>query len=125
MKLIFYPLILLTAILLTLDLYAEKKEEAKDILNKSKLTELKREKERLSNQIKVEDAKRNKQVPGVAYETLENMNDCQDSICLTLRSQLVDINLEIKQLTPTIISPGLINQYNNLINQAKKDTTDL
>ncbi len=87
--------------------------------NSLKLNKLKKEKEQIMNQIKIEDTKRNKQVAGVNEETLETINDRQDSICLALRSRLVDINLEIKALTPAVVSPGLINQYNNLVNANK------
>lgn len=47
----------------------------------------------LEKEIAEQDAKRNRQIPGVAPETMEGINDRQDSICLALRSQLVDLKL--------------------------------
>lgn len=49
----------------------------------------------LQNKIKEEDGKRNAVYNGVSAETQEMLNDRQDSICLDLRSQLVDVQLEI------------------------------
>lgn len=87
-----------------------------------RLKNLREDKERIQNEIKKEDGKRNAQISGVSAETLEEINDKQDSICLSLRSQLVDTDLEIKELVPTVTSPQLINQYNNLVNR-KEDST--
>lgn len=81
-----------------------------------KLKSLKLQKEQIQKKISVEDGKRNKQIAGVAEETLERMNEKQDSICLSLRSKLTNINLEIKRLTQTSISPELLNQFDNIIN---------
>lgn len=71
-------------------------------------------KESLQKEIQIQDSRRNKQIPGVAAETLEEMNDKQDSLCLELRSQLVDVTLEIKELSPGVVSPRLIDQYNRI-----------
>lgn len=49
-------------------------------------------------------------------ETLEEMNDRQDSVCLALRSELVDVILEIKENSVDIPSSVLIQQYNGLLN---------
>lgn len=62
-----------------------------------KLKNLKAKRDKLQKQIAVEDAKRNRQVAGVSPETSEEMNNRQDSICLALRSQLVDLNLQIRE----------------------------
>lgn len=78
---------------------------------------LQEKKEKLLREIKVQDAKRNKQIEGVSVETMEEMNDKQDSLCLALRSELVDVILEIKEISPNVASPQLINQYNNLIHR--------
>ena len=45
-----------------------------------------------------EHAERNAVYNGVSPETQERMNDRQDSLCLDLRSQLVDVQLEIKEV---------------------------
>lgn len=82
-----------------------------------RLHSLKERRESLQKEIKIQDAKRNKQISGVSAETMEEMNNKQDSLCLTLRSELVDVVIEIKELSPNVASPQLINQYNNLVNR--------
>lgn len=52
----------------------------------------------LKNKIKEEDGKRNAVYNDVSPETQEMLNDRQDSICLDLRSQLIDVQLEILEL---------------------------
>lgn len=84
-----------------------------------RLKSLLSKKDIIEKEIKNEDAKRNSQISGVSPETLEMMNNRQDSICLALRSELVDVTLEIKELSPGVVSPQLLQQYNNLVN--KKD----
>lgn len=89
-----------------------------------KLNTLHGKKEALMREIKLQDAKRNRQIPDVAPEAMEEINDRQDSLCLALRSELVDVTLEIKELTTDVASPGLTEQYNNLINGINRcDTT--
>lgn len=44
------------------------------------------------------DAQRNKTREGVAAATNEALNDRQDSICLDLRSQLTDVELQLKEI---------------------------
>lgn len=96
-----------------------------------RLNGLQTKRDKLQNEIKAADAKRNKQMIGVAPETLEAMNDRQDSICLALRSELVDVILEIKEISPDVTSPVLLQQYNNLVGKPEKTnsnsntTTDL
>lgn len=78
---------------------------------------LEKKKDQLQREIKEEDAKRNQIVPGVRPEVLEQINDSQDSLCLSLRSQLVDVELELKENTPPpVAAPDLINNYNKLKN---------
>lgn len=84
-----------------------------------RLNGLQSRKNKLEKEIKIEDGKRNSQILGVFSETLEMMNNRQDSICLALRSELVDVILEIKELSPEVATPQLLQQYNNLVN--KKD----
>lgn len=52
----------------------------------------------LDRQIKTEDAKRDQTILGVSAEQLEVMNNRQDSVCLALRSQKTDKQLELKEL---------------------------
>lgn len=69
----------------------------------------------LEKQIAAADQKRNTVVSGVAPETLEAMNDRQDSICLSLRSQLVSAQLELKELIPSKPEPTPAQTYSGLI----------
>lgn len=78
------------------------------------LKALKIKKDSLQKAIKVEDSKRNRQIAGVSPETMERINIRQDSICLALRSELTDLNLEIREASAAFASPHLINQFNNL-----------
>lgn len=52
----------------------------------------------LQKQIQEQDKKRNAVYNGVSSETTEKLNNHQDSICLDLRSQLVDVQLEIAEV---------------------------
>ena len=52
----------------------------------------------LKKKIELEDRKRNQTIDGVSGISMEKINVRQDSICLDLRSQLVDVQLQIKEL---------------------------
>lgn len=93
------------------------------ITNAVKLKSLQIKRESLLQKIKVEDEKRNVQINGITPERQEELNNCQDSICLSLRSQLVDVVLEIKEIAPSVTSPQLMQQYNNLLNSQKEKQT--
>ncbi len=82
-----------------------------------RLNILQNKKKSLQKEIKIQDFGRNKQISGVSAETLEEINNKQDSLCLALRSELVDVILEIKELSPGVASSRLINQYNNLVHR--------
>lgn len=84
------------------------------IVNAIKIKELTIRKESLQKQIKIEDAKRNQIVNGITPETQEMLNDKQDSICLDLRSQLVSVELELKELVPNRTIATIVNRLNNL-----------
>ena len=79
-----------------------------------KIKELNLRKTNLQKQIKIEDQKRNQTYNGVAFETQEALNDKQDSICLELRSQLVAVELELKELVPDETASALANKLNIL-----------
>lgn len=89
------------------------------VANALRLRNLQAEKQRIEKEIEVEDGKRNVQIAGVSVETLEKINNRQDSICLALRSELVDVVLEIKELSPDAVAPELVQQFNNVLH--KKD----
>lgn len=103
---------------LSIDISAQTNASRNDsIATAVRLNSLQSKKEKLEKEIKVEDGKRNSQIAGVSPETLEAMNNRQDSTCLALRSELVDVILEIKELSPDVTTPQLLQQYNNLVNK--------
>lgn len=85
-----------------------------------KVKELTIKKENLIKQIKIEDAKRDMSISGVTFETQEILNDRQDSICLDLRSQLVSIELEIKELKPLADVETAISRHLEKLNKDAK-----
>lgn len=98
----------------------DNKTQAGDsIVDALKVRELNIRKQKLQQRIAVEDKKRNQVVDGVTPETLEQINDRQDSICLDLRSQLVAVELELEEVKPTKVEEQtnmnpLLNQINAL-----------
>lgn len=89
-----------------------------------KIKELNTRKEALAKQIKAEDAKRNRAVQGVSPETQERIDDKQDSICLALRSQLVAINLELKELVPDRTTSSIVNYFNDLMKSEEEENRE-
>ena len=80
-----------------------------------RLNELKTRKADIQKQIETEDRKRNQTIEGVSAETMERMNMTQDSICLELRSQLVEVELEMAELTLNNPLPAqFLQQFNRL-----------
>lgn len=82
-----------------------------------KVKELNMRKASLQKQINIEDQKRNQTLSGVTAETQEILNNKQDSICLELRSQLVSVELELKELVPDQTASTIANQLNILQSQ--------
>lgn len=93
------------------------------IANVIKLKTLQTKRESLLQKIEMEDKKRNIQTNGVTPERQEELNNRQDSVCLSLRSQLVDVILEIKEMAPNVVTPQLMQQYNNLLNKKEDEPT--
>lgn len=83
-------------------------------VNALKIANLKAQIADLNKQIKKEDAKRNKTILGVSAEQLDIMNERQDSICLDLRSQLTDKELELKEIVAVQTAASLAQQANTL-----------
>lgn len=79
-----------------------------------KVKELTMREASLRKQITVEDGKRNQHIDGLTPEAQEAMNDRQDSICLELRSQLVDVELQLRELVPDKTITKIIEQVNRL-----------
>lgn len=94
--------------------YAQAKNRQDSTLIAIRLYELNERKADIQKKIQVEDSKRNQSIEGVSYETQEKLNFTQDSICMELRSQLTDIELEIGELKPVIQPTRIIQQYNRL-----------
>ena len=67
-----------------------------------KIKELKQTEATLKKRIETEDKKRNLNIEGVSEISMNEMNQRQDSICLDLRSQLVDVQLQVKELELSI-----------------------
>ena len=65
--------------------------------NAVKVKELNLKKQQLAQRIAIEDRKRNRHEHGMSPEKQEILNLKQDSICLELRSELVNIECEIKE----------------------------
>lgn len=63
-----------------------------------KIKNLNKRKAQLQKQIAAEDKKRNNVTEGATPETQERRRDRQDSICLQLRSDLVEVELELKEI---------------------------
>ena len=102
---------------------AQKKLSPNDsIMHTVKVKELTAKKNMLKKQIAIEDGKRNQVMNGVNFEIQEAMNDKQDSICLDLRSQLVAVELELKELVPDRTATAILGQL-NLLNQNQQSDT--
>lgn len=86
-----------------------------------KVKELQMRKQAIEKQIKQEDAKRDQTLTGVSAESQELINDKQDSICLDLRSQLVSVELELKELVPNKTVTTVIDQL-NVLNQNNQNS---
>ena len=67
-----------------------------------KIKELKQVEATLKKRIETEDKKRNRNIEGVSETSMDEMNLRQDSVCLDLRSQLVDVQLQVKELELSI-----------------------
>lgn len=66
--------------------------------NTQQMQKLLHERQELQKRLDAEMSKRNTYVPGATHEALEEYNDRQDSLCLALKSELVDINLQIAEI---------------------------
>lgn len=69
---------------------------------KLKIKELRTVEANLKKQIEAEDKKRGMTISGVSEESMSELNERQDSLCLALRSNLVNTRLEIKELEASI-----------------------
>ncbi len=112
-----YTLLCIMAVI-CVSAYAQNDSQNKDdAVQAIKVKGLNARKANLQRQIKIEDQKRNQTLNGVTAETQEILNEKQDSICLELRSQLVSVELELKELVPDETASVIANQLNILQNQ--------
>ena len=89
-------------------------------MNAIKIMNLNARKTSLQKQIELEDKKRNRVIEGVDPENMELINDRQDSLCLALRSQLTDVQLELNELVPKKTVLQVIQHYNVLSGKNNK-----
>ena len=68
------------------------------VITTVRLKALSAQEKSLQKKIQEQDKKRNATYNDVSTETMERLNDRQDSICLDLRSQLVTIQLEMAEI---------------------------
>ena len=102
-------------LLCTVPLNAQQLESKKDsTVIALRVKNLNHQKMMLEKQIALEDQKRNAVILGVNDETLERMNEKQDSICLQLRSDLVRVELELRELGARKVDRKIVKQYNAL-----------
>ncbi len=93
---------------------AQEKAAADSTMNTVLLKTLRKRQADLKKEIRAADGKRGRTIEGVSAETLERMNIAQDSVCLELRSELVRVELEIKELTPAATPAQMMQYYNAL-----------
>lgn len=81
---------------------ASAQTNADTVIVQIKIKELKQTEATLKKRIETEDKKRNRNIEGVSETSMDEMNQRQDSVCLDLRSQLVDVQLQVKELELSI-----------------------
>lgn len=89
------------------------KQGDSDLRSVVKIKELNQRKAELQRELTVAESKRNMDRNGVAYDTQERLNIRQDSICLELRSELVEIELELKEQIPSKTINTIVEALNN------------
>ena len=81
--------------------FARTTEPVRDSLATAlKVTELTNRRDSLRQQIQTADAGRNREIYGLSPLRMAEINERQDSICLELRSRLVAVEIELKELVP-------------------------
>lgn len=116
-------LIMVVMAIFCVSISAQKKVTPNDsVMNVVKIKLLTEKKAKLKSQIAIEDAKRNEVVNGVTSEVQEALNDKQDSICLGLRSQLVAVELELKEFVPEHMVSTIVGQLNFLHQKQQSDS---
>lgn len=114
-RLLILPCIVFATGIISFNSMADDSKSNETISGNPIIKALHSKRDRLIKEIKSEDSKRNRQIAGVSPESMEIINDSQDSLCLALRSELTDVILEIKELSPGVDATALMQQYQNLI----------
>lgn len=105
-------IIILTALMLTVaaSSFAARQDDRQQpqISDAMQIKILSIKKDKLQIKLLEEESLRNRIMPGVAPEAMEEANERQDSICLALRSEIVDIDLQIEELdaAQSVQDPG-------------------
>lgn len=105
-------IIILTALMLTVaaSSFAARQNDRQEtqISDAMQIKLLSIKKDKLKSKLQEEEALRNRIAEGVAPEAMEETNERQDSICLALRSEIVDIDLQIEELdaAQSVQDPG-------------------
>lgn len=113
---IFFLTVLLTIASLSLQAQslAPSSQRVDSIATAAQIRSLEQQRTQLQTRIKQEDAKRGTKTDGVTPQTQEALNDRQDSLCLSLRSQLVDVELQLSELqTPASASTPVASSGSN------------
>ncbi len=86
--------------LLAIPLQAQEQDEKRgnETATQVRMKNLQARKNALQQRIDTEDRKRDQWLEGVSREKMEQLNKQQDSLCLQLRSDLTDIELEMAEL---------------------------
>lgn len=119
-------MLLMAVSTMSMSAYANKDDDKgkADLVQAVRIKELNLRKAELQKRIKDEDKKRNRTLSGVASESQERLNEIQDSICLDLRSRLVSVELELKELVPDKTASVISSQLSILQNQQHSETGD-
>lgn len=80
--------------------------QADTLRTRARIAELTIKRDQLKQRIAAEDKKRGSQIADVAPEQMELINLRQDSLCLALRSQMTEVELEIKEMTAKMQGTG-------------------
>lgn len=80
--------------------------QADTLRTRTRIAELTMQRNQLKQRIAAEDKKRGSQIADVAPEQMELINLRQDSLCLALRSQMTEVELEIKELSSALQESG-------------------
>ena len=100
-------IILIVALLVAVATPTLAQNQADSLRHRARMAELSIQRKTLQQRIASEDKLRNSQLPDVSPEQMELINLRQDSVCLELRSQLAEVELELAELNHTPLPVGV------------------